>query len=287
MKQLKITQQITRRENDSLDRYLNEISKVDMITPDEEIALAKRIREGDELALAKLTRANLRFVVSVAKQYQNRGLSLNDLINEGNLGLIKAGQRFDETRGFKFISYAVWWIRQSIMQAVAEQSRVVRLPLNRIGSVGRMAAAHARLEQELQREPSAEELAERLETTLQNVQSDARLAPRQISMDAPIGAEEQTSLLDLIPDRDATTPDSELMRSGVKSEIARMLSTLPEREAQVLTFYFGLNGEEALTLEDISEKFGITRERVRQIKLKATLDLRRSLRNSTLQELLT
>jgi len=283
MKQLKITKQITTRESESLDKYLNEIGKVELVSPDEEVKLARRIREGDQLALEKLTRANLRFVVSVAKQYQNRGLSLNDLINEGNLGLIKAGQRFDETRGFKFISYAVWWIRQSIMHAIAQQSRAVRLPWNRVGSINRLSRAFAELEQKFQREPTVEELAEELHTTVGNVTQDLSISTRTLSMSAPIVQGEDGTLLDMLYDEHAQAPDAALEASGLKTEILRVLATLTLREAEVLTLYYGLNGNEARTLEEIGLKLSITRERVRQIKETATRRLRHSVSSAILK----
>jgi RNA polymerase primary sigma factor len=276
MRQLKITKQITNRETESLDKYLTEIAKVDLITSDMEAELARKIREGDALALEKLTKANLRFVVSVAKQYQNRGLSLNDLINEGNLGLIKAGQRFDETRGFKFISYAVWWIRQSIMQALAEQSRIVRLPLNRVGSLTKISKTLSELEQRFQREPSAEELAEALDVTVDSVNDNLSLYGRQVSVDAPFKTGEEGSLLDVMTDENNSSPDDQLMTESLKQEISQALLTLSARESEVLVLFYGLNGEKAMTLEEIGEKFSLTRERVRQIKEKATTHLRRS-----------
>jgi RNA polymerase primary sigma factor len=277
MRQLKITKQITNRETESLDKYLTEIAKVDLITSDMEAELAKKIREGDALALEKLTKANLRFVVSVAKQYQNRGLSLGDLINEGNLGLIKAGQRFDETRGFKFISYAVWWIRQSIMQALAEQSRIVRLPLNRVGSLTKISKTLSELEQRFQREPSAEELAEALDVTVDTVNDNLSLYGRQVSVDAPFKTGEEGSLLDVMSDENNSSPDDQLMTESLKQEISQALLTLSARESEVLVLFYGLNGEKAMTLEEIGEKFSLTRERVRQIKEKATTHLRRSI----------
>jgi len=286
MKQLKITKQITNRENESLDKYLLEISKVGLITSDEEAELARRIREGDRMALEKLTKANLRFVVSVAKQYQNRGLSLNDLINEGNVGLIKAGQRFDETRGFKFISYAVWWIRQSIMQALAEQSRIVRLPLNRVGSLNRIAKTFSALEQEFQREPTTQELADAMDSTIENIRENMSIAPRHVSMDAPFQQGEENTLLDLLSDGEILAPDAELIAMGLRTEISRVLSILTIRESEILVLYYGLNGEQAITLEEIGAKFNITRERVRQIKEKATRRLRHSHNNRSLKTFL-
>lgn len=282
MKQLKIVKLITNRDNQSLDKYLQEISNIDLITADEEVKLARRIREGDQMALEKLTKANLRFVVSVAKQYQHIGFSLGDLINEGNLGLIKAAQRFDETRGFKFISYAVWWIRQSIMQAIAEQSRIVRLPLNRVGALKKMSKIFADLEQKYEREPSPEELAEVLDKTTNEVDFDMRISGRQVSVDAPFSSGEENNLLDVLED-DHETPDSGLILDSLRREVKRALSKLTQREADVIAFYFGLNGEHSMTLEEIGKKFNLTRERVRQIKLKATHRLRHSFRSKALR----
>ncbi len=283
MRQLKISKQITNRESQSLDKYLQEIGKVDLITSDVEVELAKRIREGDQIALEKLTKANLRFVVSVAKQYQNNGLTLGDLINEGNLGLIKAAKRFDETRGFKFISYAVWWIRQSIMQALAEQSRIVRLPLNRVGSLNKISKTFSDLEQKFQREPSSEELADVLQITTEEVTDTMKISGRHVSMDAPFVNGEENSLLDVLSNESEETPDSGLMIDSLRREVQRALSTLTQREADVISFYFGLNGESAMTLEEIGEKYSLTRERVRQIKEKATRRLRHSSRSNTLK----
>jgi RNA polymerase primary sigma factor len=283
MRQLKISKQITNRESQSLDKYLQEIGKVDLLTPDEEVELAKRIKEGDQIALEKLTKANLRFVVSVAKQYQNQGLSLGDLINEGNLGLIKAAQRFDETRGFKFISYAVWWIRQSILQALAEQSRIVRLPLNRVGSLNKISKTFSELEQKYEREPSAEELAEVLDVTTAEVVDTMKISGRHVSMDAPFVQGEENSLLDVLENDSEETPDSGLMNDSLRREVQRALSTLTQREADVITLYFGLNGEHAMTLEEIGEKFNLTRERVRQIKEKAIRRLRHTSRSKALK----
>ncbi|HLU88539.1 MAG TPA: RNA polymerase sigma factor RpoD/SigA [Cyclobacteriaceae bacterium] len=283
MRQLKISKQITNRESQSLDKYLQEIGKVDLLTADEEVVLAKRIREGDQLALEKLTKANLRFVVSVAKQYQNQGLSLGDLINEGNLGLIKAAQRFDETRGFKFISYAVWWIRQSILQALAEQSRIVRLPLNRVGSLNKISKTFSELEQRFEREPSPEELAEVLEVTAGEVVDTMKISGRHVSMDAPFVQGEENSLLDVLENDGEIKPDDGLMNDSLRKEVQRALSTLTQREADVITLYFGLNGEHAMTLEEIGEKFNLTRERVRQIKEKAIRRLRHTSRSKTLK----
>jgi RNA polymerase primary sigma factor len=283
MRQLKISKQITNRESQSLDKYLQEIGKVDLLTPDEEVELAKRIKEGDQIALEKLTKANLRFVVSVAKQYQNQGLSLGDLINEGNLGLIKAAQRFDETRGFKFISYAVWWIRQSILQAWAEQSRIVRLPLNRVGSLNKISKTFSEIEQKYEREPSPEELAEVLEVTTAEVVDTMKISGRHVSMDAPFVQGEENSLLDVLENDSEETPDSGLMTDSLRREVQRALSTLTQREADVITLYFGLNGEHAMTLEEIGEKFSLTRERVRQIKEKAIRRLRHTSRSKALK----
>jgi RNA polymerase primary sigma factor len=283
MRQLKISKQITNRESQSLDKYLQEIGKVDLLTPDEEVTLAQKIREGDQMALEKLTKANLRFVVSVAKQYQNQGLSLGDLINEGNLGLIKAAQRFDETRGFKFISYAVWWIRQSILQALAEQSRIVRLPLNRVGSLNKISKTFSELEQKFEREPSPDELAEVLEVTTSEVVDTMKISGRHVSMDAPFVQGEENSLLDVLENDGEETPDNELMNDSLRREVLRALSTLTQREADVIKLYFGLNGEHSMTLEEIGEKFNLTRERVRQIKEKAIRRLRHTSRSKTLK----
>lgn len=287
MRQLKITKKITNRESQSLDKYLTEIAKIDLITADQEVNLAKRIRGGDEKALEKLVNANLRFVVSVAKQYQLTGMTLSDLINEGNLGLIKAASRFDETRGFKFISYAVWWIRQSILQALAEQSRIVRLPLNRVGSLNKISKAFSALEQQHQREPTAEELAEVMETTVEDIMTTMSYKSRKISMDAPLGHDTDAgSLLDVLPDRDAINPDSNLMNYSMQEEVQRALSTLSEREAQVLSLYYGLSGGHAIGLSDIGDQFDLTRERVRQIKDKATRKLRNTARIDELKSFL-
>ena len=270
MRQLKITKSITNRESQSLEKYLQEIGKVDLLTPEEEVDLAKRIKQGDHVALERLTKANLRFVVSVAKQYQNQGLSLSDLINEGNLGLIKAAQRFDETRGFKFISYAVWWIRQSILQALAEQSRIVRLPLNKVGSLNKINKAFSELEQNYEREPSAEELADLLDIPTEEVETTLGVAARHVSMDAPFIDGEDNSLLDVLEDFAAVRTDSELeYKESLRREIDRSLSTLTDRQADVIKLYFGIGIEHPMSLEDIGDKFGLTRERVRQIKDKA------------------
>lgn len=286
MRQLKISKQITNRETQSLDKYLQEIGKVDLITAEVEVELAKRIRAGDQVALEKLTKANLRFVVSVAKQYQNNGLTLGDLINEGNVGLIKAAGRFDETRGFKFISYAVWWIRQSIMQALAEQSRIVRLPLNRVGSLAKVSKTFAALEQKFQREPSTEEIAEVIGVTPDEVTDNLRIAGRHVSMDAPFSQGEDGSLLDVLSDANESNPESNMMAESLVNEVQRSLSTLTTREAEVLSLFFGLNHKESLTLEEIGDKFNLTRERVRQIKEKATKRLRHTSRSRTLKSYL-
>ena len=283
MRQLKISKQITNRESQSLDKYLQEIGRVDLLTPDEEVVLAKRIREGDQLALEKLTKANLRFVVSVAKQYQNQGLSLGDLINEGNVGLIKAAQRFDETRGFKFISYAVWWIRQSILQALAEQSRIVRLPLNRVGSLNKISKKFSELEQKFEREPSPDELAEVLEVSTNEVVDTMKISGRHVSMDAPFVQGEENSLLDVLENETEEKPDTGLMNDSLRREVQRALSTLTQREGDVISLYFGLNGQHSMTLEEIGEKFNLTRERVRQIKEKAIRRLRHTSRSKALK----
>ena len=280
---MKISKQYTNRESQSLDKYLQEIGKVELLSPQEEIDLARRIKKGDQKALEKLTKANLRFVVSVAKQYQNQGLSLGDLINEGNLGLIKAAKRFDETRGFKFISYAVWWIRQSILQALAEQSRIVRLPLNRVGALNKIGKAFSTLEQEFEREPSASELAEELDMSLFEVSDTLKISGRHLSMDAPFAQGEDNRLLDVIQDSRQPSPDSTLMEESLREEVRRALSTLSEREAQVIKLYFGLEQEHSLTLEEIGEKFNLTRERVRQIKEKAIRRLRHASRSKALR----
>lgn len=283
---MKIVKQFTNRESQSLDKYLQEIGKVDLLTPDEEIELAIRIRKNDHLALEKLVKANLRFVVSVAKQYQNQGLSLGDLINEGNLGLIKAARRFDETRGFKFISYAVWWIRQSILQALAEQSRIVRLPLNRVGALNKIGKAYSNLEQEYEREPSAHELAQELDMDINEVSATLKMSGRAVSMDAPFALGEENRLLDILENDEQPSPDQVLMSESLRSEIGRALSTLSEREAEVVKLYFGLNKEHSLTLEEIGEKFNLTRERVRQIKEKAIRRLRHASRSKNLRSYL-
>jgi len=287
MRQLKITKSITNRESQSLEKYLQEIGKVDLLTPEEEVELAKRIKQGDQAALEKLTKANLRFVVSVAKQYQNQGLSLSDLINEGNLGLIKAAQRFDETRGFKFISYAVWWIRQSILQALAEQSRIVRLPLNKVGSLNKINKAFSELEQEYEREPSPEELAEMLEIPSEEVETTLGVAARHVSMDAPFVEGEDNSLLDVLENIGTPTTDQSLeYNESLRREIERSLSTLTDRQCDVIKLYFGIGVEHPMSLEDIGDKFGLTRERVRQIKDKAINKLRSANRSKLLKNYL-
>ena len=282
MRQLKITKSITNRESASLDKYLQEIGKEDLITVEEEVELAQRIRKGDQKALEKLTRANLRFVVSVAKQYQNQGLSLPDLINEGNLGLIKAAEKFDETRGFKFISYAVWWIRQSILQALAEQSRIVRLPLNQVGSLNKINKAFSRFEQENERRPSPEELADSLDLPAEKVADTLRVSGRHISVDAPFVEGEDNSLLDVLVNDDSPIAERTLINESLSTEVERALSTLTERERDIIKLFFGINTQE-MTLEEIGEKFGLTRERVRQIKEKAIRRLRHSSRSKLLK----
>jgi len=285
MRQLKITQSITNRESQSLDKYLHEIGKVDLITAEEEVILAQKIREGDQAALERLTKTNLRFVVSVAKKYQNQGLTLGDLINEGNFGLIKAAKRFDETKGFKFISYAVWWIRQSILQAIAEQSRIVRLPLNQVGSLSKISKAFSRLEQEFEREPSPEELADNLETTVEKISDTLSNSGRHVSMDAPFVQGEENTLLDVLENSDPNT-DSNLINESLSEEIKRSLSTLTEREREIIVLFFGLSTNHPLSLEEIGEKFNLTRERVRQIKDKALQRLRHTSRSKILKSYL-
>jgi len=275
MRQLKITKSITNRESQSLEKYLQEIGKVELITPEEEVKLAIRIKQGDQLALDRLTKANLRFVVSVAKQYQNQGLTLPDLINEGNLGLIKAAQRFDETRGFKFISYAVWWIRQSILQALAEQSRIVRLPLNKVGLTNRISKAFSQLEQEFEREPTAEELATLLDLEIEEVAATMGASARHVSMDQPLSDGEESTLMDVLVNPNADSTDMDIaFKASLKTEIERSLSTLTERQKEVIRFFFGIGVDHPLSLEDIGERFNLTRERVRQIKDKAITKLR-------------
>jgi|UniRef100_UPI00404B398B RNA polymerase primary sigma factor len=283
MRQLKITKQVTNRETASLDKYLQEIGKVDLITADEEVELAQRIKAGDQRALEKLTKANLRFVVSVAKQYQNQGLTLPDLINEGNLGLIKAAQRFDETRGFKFISYAVWWIRQSILQALAEQSRIVRLPLNKIGSINKINKMFALLEQSNERAPSAEEIAKELDMTVNDVKESMKNSGRHLSMDAPLVEGEDSNLYDVLRSGESPNPDRELIHESLQTEIERALETLTPREADVVRLYFGLSDQNPMTLEEIGETFDLTRERVRQIKEKAIRRLKHTSRSKILK----
>lgn len=283
MRQLKITKQVTNRDTQSLDKYLHEIGKEDLLTADEEVELARAIKKGDSRALDKLIRANLRFVVSVSKQYQNQGLSLPDLINEGNLGLIKAAQRFDETRGFKFISYAVWWIRQSILQALAEQARIVRLPLNKIGSINKINKTLSRLEQEFEREPSAEEIAKTLEMHPDDVKKALLTSNRHVSMDAPLQQGEEGSMYEVMPNKDLPLPDKTLITDSLRKEIERTLTTLSQREADILRLYFGLNNTAPHTLEEIGEKFDLTRERVRQIKEKAIRKLKQTSRCKNLK----
>ena len=288
MRQLKITKQVTNRETASLDKYLLEIGRVDLITAEEEVALARRIKEGDKGALEKLIKANLRFVVSVAKQYQNQGMSLPDLINEGNLGLIKAAERFDETRGFKFISYAVWWIRQSILQSLAEQARIVRLPLNKIGTINKINKAFSHLEQHLERPPSAEEMADHLECSVADVRQSINNTGRHVSMDAPLvsGDESSSSMYDILPNDSLPGPEKNLVVDSLRKDIERSLSTLTTREGDVVRLYFGLNGRSPLTLEEIGVQFELTRERVRQIKEKVIRRLKHTSRSRMLQSYL-
>jgi len=283
MRQLKITKSITNRETASLDKYLQEIGKEDLITAEEEVELARKIKAGDQAALEKLTRANLRFVVSVAKQYQNQGLSLPDLINEGNLGLIKAAKRFDETRGFKFISYAVWWIRQSILQALAEQSRIVRLPLNQVGSLNKIKKESSRLEQKFERPPSADEIAEALEVPEHKIDAAMRISTRYISMDAPLAQDDDTKFIDVFVNDDTPTTDSGLIKESLAKEIQRSLSTLTDKERDVINLYYGIGMNHGLTLEEIGAKFNLTRERVRQIKEKAIRRLKHTARSRLLK----
>ena len=286
MRQLKINKSITNRENASLDKYLTDIGREDLITAEEEVELAKRIKEGDDRALNKLVKANLRFVVSVSKQYQNQGLSLPDLINEGNVGLIKAARRFDETRGFKFISYAVWWIRQSILQALAEQSRIVRLPLNQVGSINKIKKTISKLEQELNRPPSEDEIAQHLETTEVKVNAAMRISNRSISIDAPISSEDDTSMVDFIASDDTPKSDEHLIHESLNQEIQRSLSTLSEKEREVINLYYGIGMNHGLTLDEIGDKFDLTRERVRQIKEKAIRRLKHPSRSKLLKSYL-
>ncbi|MCG2460069.1 RNA polymerase sigma factor RpoD/SigA [Flavobacteriaceae bacterium F89] len=283
MRQLKIIKQVTNRESKSLDKYLQDISKIGLITANEEVELAQRIRAGDEAALEKLTNANLRFVVSVAKQYQNQGLKLPDLINEGNVGLVKAAKRFDETRGFKFISYAVWWIRQSILQALAEQSRIVRLPLNKIGSINKIKKAFSYLEQAHERPPSAEEIAAELELTVNEVKQSIKNSGRHVSMDAPFREGEESNLYDVLRSDESPNPDGNLLRQSLNTEINRALETLSPREADVVKLYYGVGDEPSMTLEEIGQTFGLTRERVRQIREKAIRKLRHNSRSKILK----
>ncbi|MFO8234934.1 MAG: RNA polymerase sigma factor RpoD/SigA [Bacteroidales bacterium] len=285
MRQLKITKSITNRDSSSLEKYLQEVGKEDLLTPDEEVELAQRIKKGDKVALEKLTRANLRFVISVAKQYQFQGLSLPDLINEGNLGLIKAAERFDETKGFKFISYAVWWIRQSILQAIAEQSRVVRLPLNKVGSINKLHKAYSKLEQENDRTPTSEELAEMVDLPKEKVEKTLQLSGKPLSMDAPFDDDEDGSLLDVMENSDAPEADGTLLNESLSREIERTLSVLPEKEKAVIKYFFGL-GVSEMSLEEIGQKLNLTRERVRQIKEKGIRRLRHSSKNKLLKKYL-
>jgi RNA polymerase primary sigma factor len=287
MRQLKITKQITNRETASLDMYLQDIGRVELITADEEVTLAQKIKQGDQKALDKLVKANLRFVVSVSKQYQNQGLSLPDLINEGNMGLIKAAQRFDETRGFKFISYAVWWIRQSILQALAEQSRIVRLPLNKIGAINKINKTFAKLEQELEREPIAEEISELLDILPEDIRETMKNQGRHMSMDAPLGnLEDGGSMYELLENTHEVTPDNELIKESLRNEIDRALTGLTSREADVVRLYYGLSGGHSHSLEEIGEKFELTRERVRQIKEKAVRRLKHASKSRILKDYL-
>lgn len=286
MRQLKISKQVTNRDTLSLDKYLHEIGKVELLSAESEVEMAKRIKKGDRQAFETLIKANLRFVVSVAKQYQNQGLSLPDLINEGNMGLIKAAERFDETRGFKFISYAVWWIRQSILQALAEQARIVRLPLNKIGSISKINKTFTLLEQEFQREPTNEEMAEILNTSTELIEDSLSISNTHMSMDAPVGDDESNSLYDILLNNDSPSPDDELITGSLRKEIEHSLATLGEREADILRYYFGLNGYPPYTLEEIGDEFGLTRERVRQIKEKAIKKLKNQYRNRLLKSYL-
>ncbi|WP_435134892.1 sigma-70 family RNA polymerase sigma factor [Formosa sp. A9] len=283
MRQLKITKQVTNRESKSLDKYLQDISKMPLITADEEVELAQRIKAGDQIALDKLTTANLRFVVSVAKQYQNQGLTLPDLINEGNAGLVKAAKRFDETRGFKFISYAVWWIRQAILQALAEQSRIVRLPLNKIGSINKINKAYSFLEQSHERPPSADEIANELDMTVSEVKQSLKNSGRHLSMDAPLKEGETSSLYDVVKSGESPNPDNNLMHESLNLEINRALDTLSTRESDVIKLFFGLSNEAPMSLDEIGETFDLTRERVRQIKEKGIRRLRHSSKNKILK----
>ncbi|MDZ4846894.1 MAG: RNA polymerase sigma factor RpoD/SigA [Chitinophagales bacterium] len=285
MRQLKITNHITQRDNQSLERYLSEIAKEALLTDDQEVDLAKRIREGDPMALEKMVKANLRFVVSVAKQYQNQGLQLSDLINEGNLGLIKAAQKFDETRGFKFISYAVWWIRQSVLQALVEQSRIIRLPLNKVGSYNKITRTMYEFEQKYQREPSNEELEDILKINKREIDEIIRGAHKHVSMDAPFASddEDQSSLYDVIQDEDASGSDKQMIKESLKIEIKKALNVLPKRDAEIVSCYFGLKGEVHMTLEEIGKQFDLTRERVRQIKERSLRRLRKTTTSMSLK----
>jgi RNA polymerase primary sigma factor len=286
MRQLKIVKQLTNREITSLDKYLQEISRLEMISPEEEVVLAQRIKNGDHLALERLTKANLRFVVSVAKQYQNQGMSLPDLINEGNVGLIKAAQRFDETRGFKFISYAVWWIRQSILQALAEQSRIVRLPLNKIGAMNKISKTYSRLEQELERAPNPDEVATALDMPDDEVKDSLRNSGKHLSMDAPLISDEDNTMYDFMRNEEEVTPETELLQESLRHEINHAISFLSEKEADIVKMFFGLDGYPPMTLDEIGEKFNLTRERVRQIKEKAVRKLKHTSRSNILQSYL-
>jgi RNA polymerase primary sigma factor len=286
MRQLKIIKQVTNRETASLDKYLHEIGKVDLLNADEEVELARKVRNGDHQALAKLINANLRFVVSVSKQYQNQGLSLPDLINEGNLGLIKAAKRFDETRGFKFISYAVWWIRQSILQALAEQARIVRLPLNKIGSINKINRALSELEQKYEREPSVDEIAKAIELAPEEIKDAMRSSGRHISMDAPLTEDEDSDMYEVMLSEESPSPDGNLLNDSLRKEIERALSSLTDREANIIKLYCGLNGKHPYTLEEIGEEFNLTRERVRQIKEKAIKRLKHTTRSKILKSYL-
>ncbi|MDX9771527.1 MAG: RNA polymerase sigma factor RpoD/SigA [Tenuifilaceae bacterium] len=286
MRQLKIIKQVTNRETVSLDKYLHEIGKVELLTTEEEVNLARKLKEGDKAALDQLVKANLRFVVSVSKQYQNQGLSLPDLINEGNLGLIKAAKRFDETRGFKFISYAVWWIRQAILQALAEQARIVKLPLNKIGSINKVNRAFTELEQKFEREPSIEELSEVLELAPDDIKEALKSSNRHISMDAPISQDEESTMYDVLLSNESPSPDRGLLNDSLRKEIERALATLTPREASIIRLYFGLNGKHPHTLEEIGEELDLTRERVRQIKEKAIKRLKQATRSKVLKSYL-
>ncbi|MDY0255123.1 MAG: RNA polymerase sigma factor RpoD/SigA [Tenuifilaceae bacterium] len=286
MRQLKIIRQVTNRETVSLDKYLHEIGKVELLSTEEEVNLARRLKEGDKAALDQLVKANLRFVVSVSKQYQNQGLSLPDLINEGNLGLIKAAKRFDETRGFKFISYAVWWIRQAILQALAEQARIVKLPLNKIGSINKVNRAFTELEQKFEREPSIDELSEVLELAPNDIKEALKSSNRHISMDAPISQDEESTLYDVLLSNESPSPDRGLLNDSLRKEIERALATLTPREASIIRLYFGLNGKHPHTLEEIGEELDLTRERVRQIKEKAIKRLKQTTRSKVLKSYL-